>query len=189
MLRWVILGIAALALALQGADAAFGFGGWAPADSNDLLISISMCAAALAALLAAAASRTNRLARLAISVGVALYAVGETYYLTVQKTLTGFPTTSDFLWLSLYPLILIGVFLVIRSETPGKHLRVMLDGAIVALATVALGYELLLKGIVHDAATSATVVGGQLGYPLLDLAVLTMLLVFGLGNRRALHLS
>ena len=182
-LRWALLGIASVALTALAASAAFDIGGQTLADANGLLISISMCAAALAALLAAAGAPVHRLARLVISVGVALYALGEVYFFSVQKTLTYFPTTSDLLWLSLYPLIAIGVILAIRSEGLSKLLSIFLDGAIVALAIVALGYDLLLENIVSAATASATVVAGQLTYPLLDLVVLTTLLVVGLGNR------
>ena len=182
-LRWALLGIASVALTAQAASAAFDIGGQTLADANGLLISISMCAAALAALLAAAGAPVHRLARLVISVGVALYALGEVYFFSVQKTLTYFPTTSDLLWLSLYPLIAIGVILAIRSEGLSKLLSTLLDGAIVALAIVALGYDLLLENIVSAATASATVVAGQLTYPLLDLVVLTVLLIVGLGNR------
>lgn len=181
-LRWALLGIASLALTAQAASAAFDIGGQTLADANGLLISISMCAAALAALLAAAGTPVERPARLVVSVGVALYALGEVYFFAVQETLTYFPTTSDLLRLSLYPLIAIGVIFVIRSEGLSKLLRTLLEGAIVALAIVALGYELGLENIVSAATASTAVVAGQLTYPLLDLVVLTTLLIVGLGN-------
>ena len=47
-LRRALLGIAAVTLAVQGAHAAFGFGGQTLADANSVLISISMLTAALA---------------------------------------------------------------------------------------------------------------------------------------------
>lgn len=187
-LRWALLGIASLALTAQAASAAFDIGGQTVADANGLLVSISMCAAALAALLAAAGAPVERPARLVVSVGVALYALGEVYFFAVQETLTYFPTTSDLLWLSLYPLIAIGVILVVRSKGLSKLLSVLLNRATVALAIVALGYELLLKDIVSATTASTAVVAGQLTYPLLDLVVLATLLVVGLGNR-GLHLS
>jgi diguanylate cyclase (GGDEF)-like protein/PAS domain S-box-containing protein len=188
-LRWALLGIAAAALAAQAAHAAFGFGGQTLAEANGLLISISMCAAALAALLAAASATAARPARMAISVGMALYALGEVHFFAAGGTLSSFPTTSDLLWLSLYPLVMIGALLVIRSEAPGRQLRVLLEGAIVAFTAAALCYAVLLQPVLHQATAAGDVLVGQLSYPLLDLAVLTILLVLGLGNRGVLRLN
>lgn len=188
-LRWVLLGIAGVALAVQVEGAAFGFGGQTLADANGLLISISMCAAALAGLIGAASAKVHRTPRLVISAGICIYALGAAYLFTAEEALASFPTTSDFLRLSLYPLILIGAFLVIRSEAPGRQLRALLEGAIVALTVVALCYGILLEGILSQARISDNLVSGQLSYPVLDFLAFIILLAFGLGNRNAAHVN
>lgn len=183
-----LFGIAATALAVQAVHAASGLGGQTLAQANGLLISISMCAAALAGLIGAASAKVNR-PRLVISVGICLYAAGEVCFFAFEKSITSFPQTSDLLWLSLYPLVLIATFLVIRSEARGRSLRILLEGAIVALTVVALCYGVLLKSILSQATVSDNLVIGQLSYPVLDLLALTALLVFGLGNRGAMRVN
>ena len=126
------------------------------------------CAAALAGLIGAASAKVNR-PRLVISVGICLYAAGEVCFFAFEKSITSFPQTSDLLWLSLYPLVLIATFLVIRSEARGRSLRILLEGAIVALTVVALCYGVLLKSILSQATVSDNLVIGQLSYPVLDL--------------------
>lgn len=186
-LRWGLLCIAGLALALQAAHAAFGLGGEALADANGPLLSVSVSAAAVAALLAAtlAPTRPRRLSRLLIGAGIALYAAGEVNLLLISGRHTGFPTTSDFLWLPIYALALVGAVMVLRSEAPARRPRVMLEASIIGLAIAALGYELILEDAVSKVVASGS--AGQLSYPVVDLFALTALMVFGIGNRSAMH--
>lgn len=184
--RGALLGVATVALALQVAHATLGGGETFPAGANAALIAISLGASVLAALLAAAGAERNRVARLSITLGLGLYALGDAYFFFFQKTLTSFPTASDLFWLSLYPLMVIGLVLIVRSEAPGRQSKVWLEGGIVALTAAAVGF-VLLEPTLSAAVNTPTVVGGHAAYPLLDLAMLTLLVTFGLGTRGGLR--
>jgi diguanylate cyclase (GGDEF)-like protein/PAS domain S-box-containing protein len=184
--RGALLGVATVALALQVVHATLGGGETFPAGANAGLIAISLGSSVLAALLAAAGAERNRLARLSIALGLGMYALGDAYFFFFQKTLTSFPTASDLFWLSLYPLMVIGLVLVVRSEAPGRQSKVWLEGGIVALTAAAVGF-VLLEPTLSAAVNTPTVVGGHAAYPLLDLAILTLLVTFGLGTRGGLR--
>lgn len=184
--RGALLAIAAVALALQVAHATLGRGETFPADANAALIAISLGSSVLAALLAAAGARRHRLALLSIALGLGLYALGDAYFFFFQKELTSFPTVSDLFWLALYPLMVIGLVLIVRSEAPGRQSKVWLEGGIVALTAAAIGF-VLLEPTLSAAVNTPTVVAGHAAYPLLDLATLTLLVTFGLGARGALR--
>ena len=182
--RVALLATATLALALQAA-ATTSLGHSLSTDEHATLMAISMGAAVIAALLSAARAPQHRPALLTIAAGLSLYALGDAYFFMVQKTPT-FPTISDFLWLSFYPLLVTGLVLIIRSETPGQRLEVWLEGAIVALTATAASYA-LLEPILSTAINTPAVVAGQLAYPLLDLGTLTLLVISGLGTRGGLR--
>jgi diguanylate cyclase (GGDEF)-like protein/PAS domain S-box-containing protein len=183
--RAALLATAAFALALQAVAATTSLGSALSPNEHATLMAISMGAAVIAALLAAARAPQHRPALLIVAAAISLYALGDAYFFLVQKTLTTFPTVSDFLWLSLYPLLAAGLVLIIRSETPGQRLEVWLEGGIVALTATAAGYA-LLEPILSSAAGTPTA-AGQLAYPLLDLGTLTVLAISGLGTRGGLR--
>jgi diguanylate cyclase (GGDEF)-like protein/PAS domain S-box-containing protein len=112
----------------------------------------------------------------ALGLGLLSYSVGESCLLFVQQGLTTFPTAADFFWLPAYPLILTAIVLLVREQRSSKRLGISLDAMIVALAVGALAYELLFDRYLNVEQVSG-VVGGQLYYSMLDLALVTMLVL------------
>ncbi|MDX6626713.1 MAG: hypothetical protein QOE56_1702 [Solirubrobacterales bacterium] len=111
-----------------------------------------------------------------LGIGLFSYAVGESCLLFVQQGLTTFPTTADFFWLPAYPLVLTAVVLLVREQRSSNRLGISLDATIVALAVGALAYELLFDRYLNVEDATA-VVGGQLYYSMLDLALVTMVVL------------
>jgi hypothetical protein len=159
-----LLAVATVALALQIADATLGTGRALPGGANAALIAISMGSSVGAAMLAAASVRHNRLAHLSIALGLGLYALGDAYFFFIQKTLTSFPTASDLLWLSLYPLTVIALVLIVHSEVAGRQSKVWLEGGIVALSAAAIGI-VVLEPTLSAAVNTPMVIDGQVAYP------------------------
>ena len=73
---------------------------------------------------------------LAFAVGMALFAVGDVFfnvYSLVGHSVPK-PSVADFLYLLAYPVIGVGMLLLVRSRTPDARFKSALDGLIVAVA-------------------------------------------------------
>ncbi len=154
-------------------------------DARDALAVTTILAAGLATLLTGVGRRGEQRAWSILGAGILVYGGGWVYYLYVQKELVRFPGTADYLWLVLYPCLIATVTLLVRRRRREQGLSIPLDAAIIALALAALGYELIFNGLV-DVGLASTVVGGQLAYPILDLAVLVLLVLICAPSRTAI---
>jgi diguanylate cyclase (GGDEF)-like protein len=137
----------------------------------------------LAFFLCAAEHRRRRLGWLLIGASLACNSIGEAWFYFGQRTLSDFPTTGDFFCLALFPLLLVGVILLVRKEGGRLRLSIGLDAVIVALAVASLAYELIFNALLGNVAASRALVGGELAYPILDLSMLTMLAVICMPSR------
>lgn len=137
----------------------------------------------LAFLLAATAQPGRRLGWFLIGAGLALNSAGEAYFYFAERTLTRFPTAGDFLCLALFPPLVAGLVLLVREGRPRERPSIGFDGVVLALATAALGYELIFDAVLADASASSELVGGELAFPILDLAALTLLAVICVPSR------
>ncbi|HEY1574195.1 MAG TPA: diguanylate cyclase [Pseudonocardiaceae bacterium] len=99
---------------------------------------------------------------------------------------TAFPALADPLYLAHYPLVVIGLILLIRRRTPGRDLPSLLDAATVAVAAAMLSW-LYLIGPQARADSPVLVKLASLGYPVMDLAMfaVALRLVLGPGRRPA----
>ena len=111
-----------------------------------------------------------------IGTGLALNSAGEGFFFFAHRTLSDFPTVGDFFCLALFPFLLGGVILLVRREREPTRISVGIDGLVIALAIGALAYELIFNALL-GAGSISRLVGGELAYPILDLAALTMLAV------------
>ncbi len=174
-----LLAIAASGLAAGVLGNALGHTG----DLTAALLDGSIIAAGTATLIAASA-RSDRFRLVWGSVGLAqlLYGLGEINLDFVQHGLTVFPTTSDFLWLAYYPLVLLAVAVYLAD---GRSLRplIWVDGTIVVLVLVAASFALLLGNVIDAADAPAQFVRGQVVYPVLDLCFVAFALVLGFAGR------
>ena len=175
-----MLGIAAAAVAAGVLGIALGQGGGNPTKA---LLDGSIIAAGTATLFAASA-RTGRFRLVWGAVGLAqlLYGLGEINLDFVQHALTTFPTTSDFLWLAYYPLVLLALAFYLAD---GRSLRPFLwvDGTIIVLVLVAASFALFLNGTIDTANAPPTFVRGQVVYPMLDLGFVALALALAFAGR------
>lgn len=130
-----------------------------------------------------AALQLRRLGWFLIGTGLALNSIGEAWFYFVQRTLSDFPTPGDFFTLALFPLLFVGAILLVRKEGRRLQLSIAIDGAIVALAIGSLAYELIFNALLGSRSESRLLVAGELAYPILDLAALTMLAVICIPSR------
>jgi diguanylate cyclase (GGDEF)-like protein/PAS domain S-box-containing protein len=99
--------------------------------------------------------------------------------------LTAYPSVSDVLYLLHYPLLAVGLWLLIRARTPGGDRFAMLDGVIMTLGAALIGWVFVFDPQVHGGSGSVLVRATSLAYPAMDLGVLAvaMLLLAGGGAR------
>jgi diguanylate cyclase (GGDEF)-like protein/PAS domain S-box-containing protein len=180
---WLLFGLAIAAQVTLMAIILSGHGADSPLRT-EVLVTVTMAAAACGTLLAGVVGSGGRVRWpwLVLGAGLLSYAVGEGYFFFFQKTLTTFPTTADFFWLAVYPFVLAAIVLLVREQRQTDRLGISLDATIVALAVGALAYELLFDRFLNVDEVSG-LVGGQLSYSVLDLAVVTMLVLVAAQSR------
>jgi diguanylate cyclase (GGDEF)-like protein len=118
-----------------------------------------------------------------IGLGLAFNSLGETYFYFAERTLSDFPTPGDFLCLALFPPLVIGLILLIRDGEERVHVSIGADGVVIALAIAAGAYELIFNALLPNASATPLLVGGELAYPILDLAALTTLAIICIPSR------
>jgi diguanylate cyclase (GGDEF)-like protein len=119
-------------------------------------------------------SRHRRGAWIAITLAVASWTFGELWYAVVRPET--FPSTADCGFLGFYPLLFVGIALLLRSQGAiGGTL--WLDGLTAALGAAALGAAVLVELVLRTTEGSLSTVATNLAYPLGD--VLLLAAVFG----------
>ena len=97
---------------------------------------------------------------------------------------TAFPAFADPLYLSHYPLVVVGLILLIRLRTPGRDLASLLDAATVGVAAAMLSWLYLIAPQARaDSSMLVTLV--SVAYPVMDLAMfaVALRLILGPGRR------
>jgi diguanylate cyclase (GGDEF)-like protein/PAS domain S-box-containing protein len=143
---------------------------------NVLVTTTSFAAAAATLLAAIGRPRGARAPWLLLGLGILSYSLGSFLLFFVLKEVTAFPTVADLSWLAFYPLAIAAIVLLVRRQRRSDRLGISLDAAIIALATAALGYELIFNGLINASAASS-IVGGSLSYSVLDFGVLLILVL------------
>jgi diguanylate cyclase (GGDEF)-like protein/PAS domain S-box-containing protein len=118
------------------------------------------------------------------AIALALFMAGDviTYnYVALFGAELPFPSIGDLPYLAVYPFLAVGLIRIIASRSPGRDLDALLDGCVIAIGAAALSWEVLLGPIAAaaDSTIDQKLVG--LGYPALDLVVITCVLRLALG--------
>jgi diguanylate cyclase (GGDEF)-like protein len=119
--------------------------------------------------------RTERLAWSMIGAGAVAWAAGDIYWLVVfsGSAEVPYPSIADGLYLSFYPLVYVGVLLLVRARVRRFHASQWLDGFAAALVVAAIGVAVLMPPILAGSeGSTAAAVATNLAYPLGDLVIL-----------------
>jgi hypothetical protein len=168
--------------ALEAARELFNLGGpetlyetWFP--------DIVLGASAALVLLRAGWEPKARSAWLAIGLAMAAWFLGNALWSLVYGSGTNapYPSFADVLWLLWYPLMALGIFLLVRLRVPRFELSRWMDGLAIVFLVLAIGVAVVIEPDLSNEAHGnfATIVG--FSYPILDVLLIGAILgVFGL---------
>ncbi|KAA2261354.1 diguanylate cyclase [Solihabitans fulvus] len=126
-----------------------------------------------------------RLPWLLLGVSQLVYAAGDTSFYVSHYVFgaTTFPSIADALYLAHYPLVVAALTLLIRRRTPGRDLPGILDAAVLTVVAGMLSWLFLIGPQARSDAPFLAKVASA-GYPMMDLAMLTVALRLILGGGR-----
>ncbi len=169
--------IVLLGLAIYGAHRVIGFG-TSPATTalfDDWLYSAIGVSGALLVLVRAALVRQERLAWALIGLAVLSWASADIVWWQVFSATDEipYPSIADGLYLLFFPLVYVGLIVLLRARVRRFHPSMWLDGIAGALIVAGVGGAVLLPPIIDsNGGASAIAIATNLAYPLGDLLVL-----------------
>jgi two-component system, cell cycle response regulator len=175
---WALAGLALLAFV---AHATVGFGGpGLDTFFQDWVYNGVTLGSALACLLRAYAVREERLPWLVMGIGLLAWTGGDLYWTFVlsDDPAPPYPSPGDALYLAFYPASYATLVLLARARLTGFRSTLWLDGAIAALAVGAFAAALAFPPIIDAASGNVAEVATNLAYPVGDLVLLGLVLVF-----------
>lgn len=178
--RWVSRGAAYVLLgtvALLFADAFLHLSPsqWSDAIHNYGFMAVSACSAVVV-FARIALVKHNRVGWLLFAIGLGLLSTGDFYYTTqvVPQANPPFPTFADVLYLTGYPVLTVGLGVLLWSRLSRPALSMWLDASIGVFAVLTLSVGLLL-GAISGTTGSPLQVVVALAYPLADFILLAMI--------------
>lgn len=176
---WPLLAILIL---LEAANELFGFGG-PSVIYRTWLHDLVIAAAAVLVLARAAYEATTRWAWLAFGLAMVSWSSASIAWSAVYggRTIVPYPTFADILWLLWYPLMVVGIVLLIRIRFPHFELHRWMDGLAVTLLVLVLGFAVIIQPTVDETTQGPLATIVDFSYPVLDVLLVGAVLgVYGL---------
>jgi diguanylate cyclase (GGDEF)-like protein/PAS domain S-box-containing protein len=95
-----------------------------------------------------------------------------------------FPSVADPLYLAIYPLLVVGLMVLMRKSDPTRDRAALIDSLVVTVGVGTLAWVFLMAPYAHDASLSAATKAASLAYPVMDLLLLAMSARLVLGGTR-----
>jgi diguanylate cyclase (GGDEF)-like protein len=110
------------------------------------------------------------------AIGQLLFVVGDVLYAVIDQVLhqTPFPSIADGFYLVGYPVLAMGLLILIRGRISGRDRAGLIDAAIIATGLGLLSWTFLMKPIAADPSLSLSERLISLAYPLGDVLLLAM---------------
>ena len=142
--------------------------------TQNVIYDVVGASAVVATLVAVRRYRPDRMAPwIAMATGQALFVAGDllwNYYTAVGEE--PFPSLADALYLSGYPFIAAGLFLLIRRRLAGGDRSGLLDAAILTTAVAILSWTFVMQPQVIETDLDALALGISLAYPVGDVLLI-----------------
>jgi diguanylate cyclase (GGDEF)-like protein/PAS domain S-box-containing protein len=122
------------------------------------------------------------------ALGQSLFVAGDVITYNYSSIFGGdlpFPSIGDILYLSVYPCLIAGILLLVRQRNPGRDRESIIDSLIVAVGIGVISWVFLMGPIARDSSSTVLQKLVSMGYPFMDLMLLTVVirLVIGPGRR------
>jgi two-component system, cell cycle response regulator len=125
---------------------------------------------------ARAAGSRDRLPWAFIGVAVALWGIGDAIWTIAYQDLSSppIPSVCDAFWLAVYPLVYVGLTMLLhkRVRTVGRALWI--DGLLGGLSVASLGTAIVFDAVLGATDGSSAAVATNLSYPLADLTLIAL---------------
>ncbi len=124
------------------------------------------------------------------AVGLLLYWMGDVYTYTYPQLIlhheVPFPSIGDAIYLTVYPLQMLGLLLLVRRRNPQRNRNTLIDAAILTLGLSLLSWVLQIAPYLHDGTMGLLPKLVSVAYPLGDILMLAAVirLVLDSGRRR-----
>jgi diguanylate cyclase (GGDEF)-like protein/PAS domain S-box-containing protein len=123
-----------------------------------------------------------------VAFGQSLFVAGDVISYNYDKifhTDLPFPSLADIPTMSVYPCVIAGILLLVRTRSPGRNRDGLIDSLIVAVALGVISWSFLMGPIAHDSASTVIQKLVSMTYPFMDLVLLTVVvrLVMAPGRR------
>jgi signal transduction histidine kinase len=119
-----------------------------------------------------------------IAAGLLAFVTGDTLYNVRERILHAtptFPSPIDGLYLAVFPLVVAGLFLLIRTRTPGRDTASLLDATVIATGAAMLSWIFLIVPYVRTPDLTMPERIGSIAYPVADLLLLAMAVRLAVG--------
>jgi two-component system, cell cycle response regulator len=160
---------------------------WLPIGPQKWLHLVAMAIGAALCLLRAATRPRERMAWLLVGLGVMAWALGELYFTVVlwNDASPPVPSPADAGYLSLPPLVFVGLILLARWRIRGLPKTLWADGVTAGLAAGALSAAIVFKPVLAAVTGGGLSIATNLSYPIMDLILLGFISgVLAVGGRR-----
>jgi diguanylate cyclase (GGDEF)-like protein/PAS domain S-box-containing protein len=126
-----------------------------------------------------------------IALGQVFFVAGDVITYNYQRffgTDLPYPSIGDVFYLSVYPCLFLGILLLIRHRSPGRDRDSAIDSLIVGIGVGVLSWVFLIAPYTHDSSLTLSQELVSIGYPLMDLMLVTgaIRLAVGGGGRKNL---
>jgi diguanylate cyclase (GGDEF)-like protein/PAS domain S-box-containing protein len=122
-----------------------------------------------------------------LALGIATFIVGDDLYSFrnfVQHDDVPFPSYVDVVYLAMYPLLIVGLVLLIRRRSPGRDRASLLDAAIITCGAGLLSWVILIVPYFRSQDIGVLERLTSIAYPLGDIALLAMIVRLAVGSGR-----
>ncbi len=167
---------------LEAVNELFGAGGPSALYQtwfHDLVITV----AAALVLARSAYEPVARRAWLAFGLAMMCWSIGSISWSLVYdaRSVVPYPTFADVLWLLWYPLVAVGITLLIKVHLPRFELNRWMDGIAVTLLVLAAGFAIVIQPVADRTSEGLLATIVSFSYPVLDVLLMGAILgVYGL---------
>ncbi len=132
-------------------------------------------------------SPQTRLPWYLFALGQAFFVAGDVITYNYDRffgTELPFPSVGDVFYLSVYPCLIVGILWLIRLRTPGGDRDSVIDSLIVAIGVGTISWVFLLSPLARDPQVTLLQKLTAMGYPVMDLILLTVVVRLAIGGGR-----